>query len=239
MGSAIAVIPARAGSKGFPGKNLATLGGLPLVGHAIRLAQLCDGVDRIVVSTDSEEIAEAAVQLGAEVPFLRPGELARDETPMWPVLQHALREVDPERRLYEQLVLLSPTSPFRLPAEVESAQALLRSVADADGVVGVCEAHPNPLWVTVVERDGWMEKVWPDTTEIAVRQEVPEVLQINGALYVWRTSFVDASGEHWTRGRHVVLPMPRPSSVDIDEPWQLELAEAMLASGLVQLPWLG
>ena len=90
----LAVIPARGGSKGLPGKNIRQFAGLPLIVHSIRMAELCREIDDCVVSTDSEEIAEVARKYGAKVPFLRPAELARDDTPMWPVLQHALHEME-------------------------------------------------------------------------------------------------------------------------------------------------
>ena len=90
----LAVIPARSGSKGLPGKNVRTFAGLPLIAHSIRLAKLCPEIARCVVSTDSEEIAEIARAHGGDVPFLRPAELAQDDTPMWPVVQHSLREME-------------------------------------------------------------------------------------------------------------------------------------------------
>ncbi len=108
--STIAIIPARGGSKGLPGKNLRSLGGLPLIAHSIRFAHLCPEVERCIVSTDCEEIAKAARDAGGEVPFLRPPELAEDSTPMLPVLQHALRETElREGKRYELVILLQPT----------------------------------------------------------------------------------------------------------------------------------
>jgi len=92
----LAVIPARGGSKGLPGKNIRPLAGLPLIAHSIKLAQFCPQVTRLIVSTDSEEIAAVARKFGAEIPFMRPFDLAQDDTPMWPVLRHALQMVESE-----------------------------------------------------------------------------------------------------------------------------------------------
>src|SRR5438132_8645551 len=113
-------IPARGDSKGLPGKNLKPLGGLPLIGHSIELARHCPVITRLIVSTDSTEIAAAAAALGAPTRFLRPAELARDETPMWPVIRHALESIENlESARYDYVLLLDPTSPFRFPEDVD------------------------------------------------------------------------------------------------------------------------
>src|SRR5262249_10695504 len=135
--STLAVIPARGGSKGVPGKNIRTLSSLPLIAHSLRLAALCPEIDRTVVSTDSDAIAEVARAEGGDVPFLRPAALARDETPMLPVLRHALDALDPHSEIYTRLLLLDPTSPGRLPEDVARAHVLLAAESDADGVVAV------------------------------------------------------------------------------------------------------
>jgi N-acylneuraminate cytidylyltransferase len=231
------VIPARGGSKGLPGKNLAPLGGLPLVAHSIRLAALCPEIDRVVVSTDSEEIAELARAEGAEVPFLRPAELAQDDTAMWPVLRHALSELDADDD-YELLVLLDPTSPGRLPADVAGALRTLAAAPEADGVVAVSEPPFNPIWHSVVDEDGWMAPLIPGASRYGRRQDVPRVFRINAALYVWRTAFVRREQETWMNGRHRLLEIPERRALHIDEPWDLELAELLLSTGALELPWL-
>ena len=115
----LAVIPARAGSKGLPGKNLRMLAGLPLVMHSVLCARKCSIIDRVVVSTDSISTADLVRSYGTEVPFLRPAELAEDTTPMWPVVQHALGEAERiDDCRYEAVLLLDPTSPGRLPSDI-------------------------------------------------------------------------------------------------------------------------
>src|SRR6267143_4990010 len=108
--STIAIIPARGGSKGLPGKNVRLLARLPLIAHSIRFAHLCPEIERCIISTDSEEIAKVARDANGEVPFLRPAELAQDSTPMLPVLQHAIAEIESlEEKRYELVILLQAT----------------------------------------------------------------------------------------------------------------------------------
>src|SRR4051812_38205905 len=146
----LAVIPARGGSKGLPGKNTRPLAGLPLIGHSLRAAQLMPSVSRCIVSTDSAQIADLARSLGGDVPFLRPAELAADDTPMAPVLRHALAAVEAaEGSPYDFLVLLDPTSPAREPADIEAAIAQLAGRPDWDGVVSVSAPTFQPVWVGV------------------------------------------------------------------------------------------
>src|ERR1700680_84923 len=134
--STIAIIPARGGSKGLPAKNTRLLAGLPLVAHSIRFAHLCPEIDRCIVSTDSEESAKVARDYKGEVPFLRPAELAQDSTPMLPVLQHAIRQIElREENRYELVILLQPTSPFRLPEDVSRALQIMDQDSGAVGTV--------------------------------------------------------------------------------------------------------
>lgn len=234
----LAVIPARAGSKGLPGKNLAELAGLPLIAHSIACAALCADVGRVVVTTDSEEIAAVARQHGADVPFLRPPELAADETPMWPVVRHALDELDPERSTYDVLLLLDPTSPGRLPEDVAGALRRLGERPEADGVVGVSRPHFSPIWHAVVEADGVMRDLIPRGGDYARRQDVPIVYRINATLYAWRADFVRRESESWRNGRNLVWEVPELRSFHIDEPEDLGVAAALIDAGLVSLPWL-
>src|SRR4051794_37978762 len=129
----LAVIPARGGSRGLPGKNIRSLAGLPLLVHSLRCAALAPEIARTVVSTDSAKIAEVARAHGGDVPFLRPAALATDEAPMMPVLAHAVAAVEAEEgRAYGSVLLLDPTSPTRLPEDVTRAVALLEADPAAD-----------------------------------------------------------------------------------------------------------
>lgn len=233
----LAVIPARGGSEGLPGKNVRPLLGLPLLAHSIRLARLCPEVTRCVVSTDSAEIAEIARAQGGEAPFLRPAELARADTPMWPVLGHALAEVERlEGAPYDLLLLLDPTSPTRLPEDVTKAVKLL---ADGfDGVVSVSQPEFNPLWHTVVEKDGRMADWLPEAAAVRRRQDAPAIYRINGLLYLWRAEFVRRARDWRAEGRHRMLVVPDARAASIDDLPQFERVEALARAGLLKMPWL-
>src|SRR5689334_19934277 len=154
----LAVIPARGGSKGLPGKNIRVFAGLPLIAHSILYARMCPQLGRIVVSTDSAEIAAVAAEYDAKPPFIRPAVLAEDHTPMIPVLQHALSSMEKiERTTFQYVVLLDPTSPGREPADVSEAFQRLKNNPSADGIVSVSRPDFNPLWNCVIEKDGWMD----------------------------------------------------------------------------------
>jgi N-acylneuraminate cytidylyltransferase len=235
-GRILAVIPARGGSKGLPGKNVRAFAGLPLIAHSILLAKRCPEIGRCVVSTDSEEIAEVARQFGAEVPFTRPPELARDDSPLWEVLRHALGAAGQGEEL---LLLLDPTSPAREPADVAKAMQLLRGRPEADGVIAVSKPDFNPIWHCVVEQDGWMKDFDAAGGAYARRQDVPPVYRINGSLYLWRTPFVRAQSEAtWRRGKHLMLQTPESRAMSIDTLEQFARAELLVKHGFIPLAWL-
>ena len=235
----LAVVPARGGSKGLPGKNTRPLAGLPLIAHSIKCAAMCRSVTRTIVTTDSPEIAELATQAGGDVPFLRPISLAQDDTPMWPVLRHALDEVEAEEgQVYDALLLLDPTSPGRLPNQVDDAIARLWATPEADGIVGVSRPEFNPLWHCVVERDGWMADLNPSAATYVRRQDVPTVYRINASLYCWRSSFVRREAADWRApGKHLLFEIPEASAIHIDDADEFARAEVMIRAGLIRLPW--
>jgi N-acylneuraminate cytidylyltransferase len=233
----LAVIPARGGSKGLPGKNIRPLAGLPLIAHSLRLAKLCPEIARCIVSTDDATIRDVARDHGGDVPFLRPPELARDDTPMMPVLQHALREVEQaEGRTYGSVLLLDPTSPGRLPADVARAVELLETDSAARGVIACSQPTFNPFWVGVVENGPYLAPAFDGPTYTR-RQDVPTFLRINGALYLWRRDFIERGGT-WRDGPHRALEIPEARAFSIDDLREFQLAEYLIASGLVELPWL-
>jgi CMP-N,N'-diacetyllegionaminic acid synthase len=237
----LAVIPARGGSKGVPGKNIRPLAGLPLIGHSIRLAKLCAEIAECVVSTDSAEIAEVARECGAEVPFLRPAELARDDTPMWPVLQHALSEMESiANRRYGSVLLLSPASPGRLPEDVSKAIDLLEQDQSAVGVVAASVPAFNPRWACIdIGEDGFMRQSFPDGNLYVRRQDVPAIYRINGVLYLWRRDHVaDSEAPRYFEMPHRMLEIPESRAIDIDSPRDFRLAELMLQDGMIRFPWL-
>ena len=238
-GPILCVIPARGGSKGLPGKNIRPLAGLPLLAHSIRCARMCPEVDRLVVSTDSENIAAVAREHGAEVPFMRPADLATDTAPMQGVLQHALREMERlDRRRYGSLLLLDPTSPGRLPGDIAKAVRLLEADPAADGVVGVSRPEFNPYWHCMVEKNGYMSPLIPGADRFVRRQDLPAVFRINASLYLWRRDFLLRLKGSWMDGRNVMLEIPEVRAIHIDDQEEFERADLMIREGLVRLPWL-
>lgn len=239
----LAVIPARGGSKGLPGKNLRPLAGLPLIGHSIRAAELIPSIDRCVVSTDSAEIAAVAQELGGDVPFVRPAELAADDTPMAPVLRHALSTVEAqEGAAYDYLVLLDPTSPARDPAEVEAAVARLDGRPEWDGLVSVSAPTFQPVWVGVraaADDPERLERYFAEGVGVTRRQQLGRYLRVNGNFYVWRAEFVRRLEISWLdEGVHGMVEIPESRAFAIDYQEEFDLLEAVLAQGLVRLPWL-
>lgn len=236
----LAVIPARGGSKGLPQKNIRLLGGLPLIAHSIQLAAMCPEIDRCIVSTDDQDIAATARHFGGEVPFMRPPELARDDTPSWQVLQHALREMEAlSNKHFESLLLLQPTNPGRLPEDISAAVRLLEEDNNAVGVVSVAEPPFNLRWLSVEERGGYLASLFDGATKYTRRQEVPPAYHICGAFYLWRRSFVlETPSLDLSRSPHRMVVIPNDRAIDIDHLADLQMAELLLREGLLHFPWL-
>lgn len=236
----LAVVPARGGSKGLPGKNLRPLAGLPLIAHTLAFARACRAIDRCIVSTDSRKIAAVARRYGGDVPFLRPAELARDESPTLPVLQHALHHAEKqEGRRYEAVLLLQPTNPARLPQDLTRALDLMAKDADCVGVIAVSEPEFNPRFVCVEERAGYLRRMFPASPHYERRQDAPPVLRINGMLYLWRRDYLLGASEiDLDSAPHRLLRLPRERALDIDDLHDLQMAELAIRGGLVKLPWL-
>lgn len=223
----IAIIPARGGSKGLPGKNIRLLGGKPLIAHSIETAKKSSLVDRVIVTTDDAEIAEVAKRYGAEVPFLRPAELAEDDTPPDPVLKHTL-EFLKEKENYKPdiIVWLEPPCPFRTPEEVDDAIRMLQEDPEADSLRAVCEPFQNPFksWTLegkylnpLIEKKGKVFHTGP-------RQKTQKVYWQNGALFLLKYDTIMKKGNFFG---DKILPyfMESDRFVDIDKKEDLELAE--------------
>jgi CMP-N,N'-diacetyllegionaminic acid synthase len=217
--SVVGLIPARGASKGIPRKNLAPLGGKPLIAWTIKAGLESERLTRTVVSTEDEEIAEVARALGAEV-LARPPALARDETPMHEVLAHAAADLGPA----EALVLLQPTSPLRTAAHIDAAVELLLA-SGADAVVSVVEVPHRYGPASLMKLDG--DRLVPhDDSTHATRQQKPVVYARNGpAILALRR---ERLGADLYGGDLRAYVMEQRDSVDIDEPFDLELAEFLL-----------
>lgn len=240
VGGVLAIIPARGGSKGLPGKNTRPFCGLPLIAHSILFARSCSDVTRTIVTSDSPDIQAVAQSYGADVPFTRPRELAGDETPLWPVLQHALRAVEAQDGAsYRYIALIDPTTPCRQPEYMTHCVQRLTAAPDADGIVAVSRPDFNPIWTCVVVEDGWMKALFAEGGRYERRQDVPAVYRINGALYLWTTEFLRTTHGQWRdQGRLLPYEIPDTTAISIDTLDEFNRAELLVRSGLVRLPWL-
>ena len=230
-----AIIPARGGSKSLPRKNLRPLAGFPLLAWTIAAARAAALVNAVLVSTDDEEVADVARAFGAEVPFLRPAELARDDTPDLPVFEHALRWLGGERGWTPELVVqLRPTSPFRRVGMVDEAVALLRAHAGADSLRAVTSPSQTPYKMWRLEGRTLQPLLGTFEEELfnAPRQRLPGVYWQTGHIDVVRPETIH--GQRSMTGRHVVPFVVDPRyAIDIDTLEQLELAEWLLGRDTV------
>jgi CMP-N-acetylneuraminic acid synthetase len=222
-GTVLAVIPARGGSKGIPNKNLTMLCGRPLLAYTADAALRSRRVTRAIVSTDNEAIADAARRLGLDVPFMRPSALATDDTAMLPVVEHALHTMRDAEFRPDVVVLLQPTSPLRQPEHIDAAITLLEQ-SGADSVVSVIEVpHQfNPRSVMALEG----ERLQPflDGPSVTRRQDKPRVFARNGpAVLVTRATTIDRGSLYGEDCRPLIMGIEE--SIDIDSPWDLQIAE--------------
>jgi len=224
-GKVLALITARGGSKGLPGKNIRPLQGRPLIGWSIEAAKSSRHVTRVVVSSEDAEILEVARTQGADTPFVRPAELAGDQTPSMDVVLHALDQL-PE---FEWLVLLQPPSPLRLAEDIDgSIERCL--VTGAPACVSVCEAASNPWWMFSLDEQGGMHAFLPPEQRPVRRQDLAALYDLNGAIYVARTAWLRRTRSFLT-DETVAYVMPPERSVDIDTLFDFRLAECLLNQG--------
>lgn len=227
--SVVALICARGGSKGVPGKNVRLLGGRPLIAWSIESARAVPRVSRVIVSTDSSEIADAARAAGAEVPFLRPADLAQDDSPEWLVWRHALTDLQTSTgELPDALLVVPPTAPLRAVSDMDACLDEFER-GEADVVITVTEAHRSPYFNMVSLRpDGSVTLVLPHDGSITRRQHAPVVYDMTTVAYVARPDFVlTGNGIFDGRVRHVEVPPER--ALDIDALLDFRIAECLLA----------
>jgi len=224
----VGAICARGGSKGVPRKNVRPLAGLPLIAHTIRCAQACSVFDRVVVSTDDEEIAEVARQYGAEVPFMRPAHLAQDRSAKWPVFQHlveTLEQMDGQK--IDVVADLDTGVPLRRPADIEACIEQLLTT-EAEVVVTAYEADRNPYF-NMVELDaaGYASISKTPATPVVSRQQAPLVYSLSPAVYAIRCDIL-WKYEHWAGSKFQICPMPRERAIDIDSELDFRLVEYLM-----------
>jgi N-acylneuraminate cytidylyltransferase len=227
-----AFIFARGGSKGLPGKNVKPLAGKPLIGWAIGAALAVPDIGRVIVSTDDEGIASVARAYGAQVPFMRPADLASDTAPEWLSWRHALQTLkEIEGTLPDPFISVPTTSPLRLPDDIEACISAYQ-FGGAEVVLAVTEAHRNP-WFNMVNTciDGTVKLVNNPDGSVSRRQDAPSVLDLTTVAYVANPLFVlEQQGMFSGRVKAVTVPVDR--SIDIDTPHDFAIAEFLMRKRL-------
>lgn len=220
----LALIPARGGSKGIPGKNIKLLNGRPLISYSIEAALESRYIDDVVVTTDSEEIAKLSRSLGAEVPFMRPPELARDSSKTIDCVVHALDELTRMERRPGIVVLLQPTSPLRTSLDIDAALDLF-ICEGCRGLVSVSKTEENPVLIRTMGVDGELEPLL-DIPSTVRRQDMPEFYSVNGSVYINLAD--ELTLETSLNDNPIGYVMPVKRSVDIDTIADFQEAEDRL-----------
>jgi CMP-N,N'-diacetyllegionaminic acid synthase len=225
----LALIPARAGSKGMPRKNVRLVGGAPLASWSWTVARGLPAIDRVIVTTDDPEVAALARAAHVEVPFVRPAELASDSASLFAVAEHALRWLkDADAYEPDVVLLLQPTSPLRTSHDIEGAIAFMEQ-HNASSVVSICEAEHHPFWTFSRGEDGIIRFLVEQGKAATRRQELPPAYRMNGAVYLVRR---DVLLEKRTFEPDPTLGylMPADRSIDIDSAWDLQVADLVLTA---------
>ena len=228
--SVLAVIPARAGSKRLPGKNVRQLAGLPLIVWTIRTALASGVFDGILVSTDDAAIAALAIEYGASAPWLRPSEISTDNATSVDVVLHALSTWESaEGAPVDSVMLLQPTSPFRSVETIRRAVDLHIQAANVP-VVSVCPAKAHPAWCFLVNAEGHMRGYVDNGERPARSQDLSPVYQLNGSVYLATAHDLRHERSFFSPRTRALVVMPPEESIDIDDAWDWQLAECIAAS---------
>jgi CMP-N,N'-diacetyllegionaminic acid synthase len=222
----LGIIPARGGSKGLPRKNIVDLGGKPLIAWTILAAQESAYIDRLIVSTDDQEIADAARKWNCDVPFIRPDELAGDDASSVDVVIHALQTLDTD---HDYVVLLQPTSPFRTGADIDGCLEQCEQ-SNAPVCVSICNVDKSPYWMVSKDEQNNLRNILETPVPVSRRQDLPEVYALNGAVYAAEVDWIRAN-KAFLMENTLGYVMPRERSLDIDTEFDLSLAKNRI-SGL-------
>jgi CMP-N,N'-diacetyllegionaminic acid synthase len=222
----VCVIPARGGSKGLPGKNIKNFCGKPLIAYTIEQAIQSEYVDRIIVSTEAEEIAQISLEYGAEVPFMRPMDLAGDSIATVDVLLHAINWLEEaDRYEFDILLLLHTTTPLRSVEDIDKSIDLLVE-EKADNVFSVAEAHRNPYFNMVeINNSGYAGLV--KQGNFTTRQEAPMIYDMNASIYVWWKELLKEKKKIFLDKTKIYV-MPKERSIDIDDNIDFKIAEIIM-----------
>ena len=230
------IVPARAGSKGIPGKNSKELGGKPLISYTLEMALAISKKinSEVCVSTDDKAIIEITKKTGLEISFIRPEILSSDTASIIDVVKHALTHYNQQGEAFDSFILLQPTSPFRRLSDVVNAINLFKEQESADAVISVCESKANPYYNLFEEKAGYLcsSKFIEGLTR---RQDAPLVYELNGAVYVVRTTSFMEQNAISTLNKAKKMVMPFINSVDIDSAADWNYCEFIIQNKLINI----
>lgn len=223
----LAIIPARAGSKGIPDKNIREIAGEPLICWTIRQALKSNLLDKVIVSTDGEKVADISRKAGADVPFMRPKEFAQDHSPTSDVVVHALKFFENQGVLYDMVAILEPTSPLRKSSDIDNGVDLLCKCPEADSLISVGEVHAeHPLIVKKIENN-FVKSYIDNAKKIHQRQQADAAYFPYGVLYLARSL---AYVEYRTFYTEKTLPLPieRWQNYEVDDEIDFVIIETLM-----------
>jgi CMP-N-acetylneuraminic acid synthetase len=231
----VAIIPARGGSKGIPMKNLVKINEVPLICYSIKHALQCKLIDKVIVSTDSEEIAQASREAGAEVPFLRPKELAEDHVLDHPVYEHAIDFLlDQQGYKADIVVHLRPTAPFRRISWLDESIKLLIENKEANSVRSVSPVRQHPYRMFEIKEDGFLDPLMKDKHPepyLLRRQDLPDLFYYNCVIDITRYSTIKEL-RSMTGSKILSYVMDDEEVIDVDTPLDLEIARKVFKDKL-------
>lgn len=226
MKRVLGFIPARGGSKGVKDKNIRSLNGKPLIAYTIEEALKSDIFEDVIVSTDSQKIAQISKQYGANVPFLRPNEFAKDNSPTIDAVIHCIDFIKDVGKEYNEIILLQPTSPLRKARHIKEAYNLFNE-KKASFVISMCECEHSPLWANTVGEDLNIDNFIKEEIKNQRRQDLPTYYRINGSIYIAKVYKLLQEKSFFGKDSYAYI-MDRRNSVDIDTIYDFKLAEIYL-----------
>ncbi len=225
----LAIIPAREGSKGFPGKNIKMLNGKPLIAWSIDVGKKSKYIDKLIVSTDGKKIAEVSKTYGAEVPFMRPKELASDTASSVAVLLHALDFLKEQGNIYDYIILIEPTSPLRTVEDIDKALEILSNHKSSKSIVSVFKLEStHPEFAMLIKKDGLIKPFLGGEVIIAKRrQDIEDVYCPDGTIYISDVNFLKQKKTFYHE-LTLAYPVDRHKFFEVDEEMDIAIIEALM-----------
>jgi N-acylneuraminate cytidylyltransferase/CMP-N,N'-diacetyllegionaminic acid synthase len=224
----LAIIPARGGSKGLPGKNIKPLCGKPLIGYSIESAKQSKWISQLILSTDDNEIAEVSMSFGIDIPFMRPPELAQDNSLAIDNYIYTVERYNAQNKTcFDEFIVLQPTSPLRNADDIDGAVELYHE-KKADSVISVCEASHPPVWAKKIDDSGTLSDYFDINGGNKNRQDFPTAFVPNGAIFILKLSFLKSRYSYYLDKTYGYV-MPPERSVDIDTQFDFEFADFLIS----------